>query len=156
DPVHAAALGELAGAIYVAERERALAAEDPAAQAAFRARYRGLADLAAPIVGLGVRDPEARVRALFQGVRDEAIATLLGALDAPEHQGRAAAAAGLLRLGQLAALAVEHVAAGKDAAHASLHAREAATRLARWIRYAITPELVRKLGHDLEGYEALP
>ncbi len=156
DPVLAAALGELAGAIYVAERERALAAEDPAAQAAFRARYHGLADLAAPIVGLGVRDPEARVRALFQAVRDEALATLLDALDAPEHEARAAAEAALLRLGPLAGPAVEHVAAGKDAAHASLHAREAAARLARRIRYAISPELVRKLGHDLAGYEKLP
>ncbi|MCO5166924.1 MAG: hypothetical protein M9894_11225 [Planctomycetes bacterium] len=154
-PEHAAALVAVVQHVYQAERARAQAAADPAAREAFRASYRGLADLAAPVVAAGVRDEDPSVRATFQAIRDEAVEAALAALDDADADRRAAAEDALLRLEHLALPALQRVARGEDPARAGPHAVEAARRLARWVRFGLSPDLVRRLGHDLEGYEAL-
>lgn len=151
-PLHAAVLQHVAGAIYAAERRKAMA---PGGAQALRAAYRGVVDLAAPVVAAGLRDEHPAVRAAFQAIRDDAVEGALAALDAPDPDARAAAEVTLGRLDQLAAQALARVARGEDPAHASPGARALAARLARRSRLGVTPELVRRLGDDLEGYEAL-
>lgn len=150
---HTYALLRVVQHIYLAERSRVLATGSD--REAIRASYRGLADLAAPVIAAGVRDEDAAVRATFQAIRDEAVEASLMALDAAEPHVRAGAEDALLRLGGLAQAALERVARGDDPAHASPHAVATARRLARWARYGLSPELVRRLGHDLEGYAEL-
>jgi len=149
------ALVDVVERIYARERERALAGAARGDAAAFRADYRGLADLAAPVVALGVRDDEAAVRAAFQAIRDEAVDGAVAALDAPGSGARQAAADALLRLGALARPQLERVARAAPG-EASVAAREGAARLVRRIRYGLSDELVRRLGDDLAGYAELP
>lgn len=153
-PEHTAALVGVVQHVFQAERARALAAADPAAREAFRASYRGLADLAAPVVAAGVRDEDPAVRAAFQAIRDEAVEAALAVLDDADADRRAAAEDALLRLEHLALPALQQVARGEDGRRGA-HAVEAARRLVRWVRFGLSPDLVRRLGHDLDDYEGL-
>lgn len=152
---HTAMLLTVTQHIYAAERARLFASSDAAAREAFRQSYRGLTDLAVPIVAAGVRDEDAAVRAAFQAIRDEAVEGALAALDAEDPDSRLGAEDALLRLEALALPALQRVARGEDPARRSVHAVAAAGRLARWVRYGLGHELVRRLGEDLEGYEQL-
>jgi tetratricopeptide (TPR) repeat protein len=155
-PEHTAMLLAVTQHIYAAERSRLFAsASDPVKREAFRQSYRGLTDLAAPIVAAGVHDEDAAVRAAFQAIRDEAVEVALTALDAEDADARLGAEDALLRLGGLALPALQRVARGEDPARKSVHAVAAAARLARWVRFGLGHELVRRLGEDLEGYEQL-
>lgn len=139
--------------IWQVERAEALAATTPAARDAFLARYQGILDLCGPILQLGLRDPEAQVRGLYQTLRDQALATTLPALDAAEPQVRAAAEAALQRLGALVRPSLLRLARGEEPA--SPQVREVAARLAHRIRLGVSDELVRRLGDDLSGYDEL-
>ncbi|HBP19330.1 MAG TPA: hypothetical protein DEA08_16260, partial [Planctomycetes bacterium] len=143
----------LAGRIYLRERELALACQSAAEKAAFSARYAGISDLASPVIAAGIRDEQAGVRALFQGIRDAALERALAGLDAKQPDARRRAEDELLRLGDISTLSLQAIAAGRDAKHQSAHARASAERLLRWIRYGLDAELVRKLGHDMAGYD---
>lgn len=153
---HAQALQRIVAVIVQRERARALAAASPPAREAFRASYRGVADLAAPVLVAGLRDPAPRVRALFQQVRDEVLEEAIARLDAPEPPLREAAEEALFRLGAVSRQPLERIAAGKVPGRDSAHIRAAAARLARRIRYGVTPELVRRIGHDFADYARLP
>lgn len=167
------ALAQVANRLWARERGLALQAKDPPARAAFLARYRGLLDLCAPVLGAGLADPDPLVRGLYQSLRDQALSEALPALDASDPQARRWAEEQLFRLGPLARPALQRLAEqaaptppgeGSSAgggrsralAVASPQARDAAARLAHRIRYAISPELVRRLGDDLPGYAGLP
>jgi tetratricopeptide (TPR) repeat protein len=154
EAAHARALSQVIGAIYVRERKRALDASAEAREA-FQGRYRGLADLCVPVISTGLRDPDGQVRRAFQQVRDEVLEGALDGLDADDPRVRGAAEATLTRLGSLAAQPLERIAAGKVAERSSAQSRAAAERIARRIRFGISAELARRLGHDLEGYDAL-
>jgi tetratricopeptide (TPR) repeat protein len=153
-PEHSAVLVFVVQRLYVAERARLLAA-DAAGREAFRAGYRGLADLAAPLVAAGVRDEDATVRATYQAIRDEALSAGLAALDDPDPDLRGGAEDALLALEGLARPALERIARGDDPARQGVQVKDDAARLARWIRYGLDQELVRRLGDDLADYEAL-
>lgn len=149
--------------LWAEERRQALAAGDDPAREAFLSRYQGLLDLCAPLLQLGLRDPEAGVRGLYQTLRDRALAETLPALDAPEPEVRSAAEEALMRLGPLARPALLRLAHGdqeqllrRGEQPASVQVREAAGRLAHRIRLGVSAELVRRLGDDLSGYDALP
>jgi len=150
-PVHTAVLEHVAGRIYAHEREVLL----KEGEAALRARLAGLTDLAVPVVAFGLRDPLPAVRAAFQALRDEAIEGAVAALEDPSHDAREAAEATLLRLDALAGPALSRVARGEEPRHAIPQARAAAARLERRIRFGLGPELVRRLGDELDGYETL-
>lgn len=158
-PVREAPLARLllqtAEEIFARERAAAAAAGDEAQREAFKARYRGLADLASPIVAAGVSDAEAPVRALFQAVRDESLGATLSALESPSADARELAEEALFRLGGLATIHLQAVAAGRDPELQSVQAKAAAERIARRIRFGLTRELILRLGQDLEGYEQL-
>lgn len=150
------ALSVVTGRIWEVERELALAADQPAEREAFRARYRGILDLAWPILLLGLVDREAGVRACFQELRDQALAESLPALAAEDPDVRRAAEDQLFALGPVAAPWLLRVAKGEDRENSSAHAKDAATRLGRRIRWGLSRELIRRLGDDLAGYESLP
>lgn len=156
DAAELRSLGLVVRRIHEEERALALAATDEPAREAFRARYRGVLDLAWPVLQLGLADPEAAVRARYQELRDQALAESLPALAAEDAQVRRAAEDQLFRLGPLAAPALGRIARGEDRANSSAHARDAAERLARRIRFGLSRELVRRLGDDLAGWDALP
>ncbi|MBI3724118.1 tetratricopeptide repeat protein [bacterium] len=154
------ALFSVLRAVYERESARARAAAgDAAAVNAFREAWRGAADLAAPFLALGI-DPENErrdsVRALFQLVRDDALDESLKDLGSEDPDRRESSQDALARLGHLARPALERIARGDDKAHASPEAKLSAERLANRIRYRLSPALVRKLGHEMEGYAALP
>lgn len=146
---------EQANAIYQAERALALKAAAPEARAAFQARYRGLCDLATPVVLAGVRDSDALVRGLFQGVRNEALEGALSGLDSkiPDERGHAEEV--LFRLGALTQVHLKAVVEGRDAKRSSPQAKAAAARLQRRIRFGLSRALIVRLGHDMAGYEQL-
>lgn len=146
----------LAARIYLRERQLALACQSAAEKAAFSARYAGISDLASPVIAAGIRDEQAGVRALFQGIRDAALERALRGLDAKQPDARRQAEDELLRLGDIATLSLQAIAAGRDGQRQSAHARASAARLLRWIRYGLDADLVRKLGHDMADYSELP
>jgi tetratricopeptide (TPR) repeat protein len=150
------ALGELAQAIYARERALAKAATEPASRAAFRARYLRRADLAVPLVAAGTRDADPIVRAHFQAIRDRALEASLDALAATDAERRERAEDVLYQLEGLAQLSLSNVAAGRDPKHTTAHEKSAATRLLRRIRFGLSRALIRRLGHDLDGYGDLP
>ncbi|MBL4845939.1 MAG: hypothetical protein JKY65_10460 [Planctomycetes bacterium] len=158
-PVREAGLARVllatAGRIYAAERALALQALEPKAREAFRTRYRGLCDLATPVVAAGMRDADAQVRGLFQAVRDEALEGALSDLDSAVPDERLHAEEVLFRLGTLAQIHLQAVAAGRDSKRTSAQSIAAAKRLLRRIRFGLTRALVIRLGQDLEGYEDL-
>jgi tetratricopeptide (TPR) repeat protein len=137
--------------VYVREREVALAASDD--PETFLVRYRGLADLAAPLLFLGLQDPEASVREGYRAVLAEALETHVGALDAPDPVRRQSAEEALFRLGPLARVELVRLAGDREA---SVHARDAAQRLARRVRFHLSRELMLRLGHDMADYDQLP
>lgn len=159
-PVREAGLARLllltAEEVFARERAAAVAASGEVEREAFKARYRGLADLASPILAAGMSDAEAPVRALFQAARDESLAQALSALASPSADAREEAEDVLFRLGGLATIHLQAVAAGRDPQLQSVQAKAAAERIARRIRFGLTREMILRLGQDLEGYEQLP
>jgi tetratricopeptide (TPR) repeat protein len=148
---HARVLGYVLEEIYQNERKQILALA-PEARRAFRARYSGVADLALPVVASGLRDSDRGVRAMFESIRDDVLETSLNGLDDPDSRVRNAAEDTLYQMGGLSLQRLLRVASGKDTQRGSAQCIEAATQLARRIRYGISRELLRRLGHDFEGY----
>jgi len=142
----------VAGHIYERERGRALAAATPSARQAFLDSYRGLADLAGPIVAAGIRDDDARVRDLFQEARDQVLRASLAGLSASNPAVREVAEDSLFRLGELVRPSLVKLAESGETAQA----RESAARLAQRIRWGLSRALILRLGHTLEGFEELP
>lgn len=151
----ARALYETAQQTYEAERKLAQAATEAPARAAFQARYRGLCDLATPVVLAGTRDEDAQVRALFQGVRNEALEAALSGLASKVPDERVHSEDVLFRLGALTQVHLQAVVEGRDTKRSSPQAKAAAARLLRRIRYGLSRALIVRLGHDMEGYEEL-
>src|SRR5581483_6747351 len=137
--------------VYEQEAARILTREK-----GLRESWRGKADLAAEFVISGIRDPREPVRAFFQGVRDDALELALASLDAKDPDRRECSQDELYRLGELAKNRLEFVAKGDDPALRSAEARVSAERLAHRIEFRPSRALLRKLGHELEGYSELP
>lgn len=123
---------------------------------AFRESYRGRADIASVVLAAGLRSDDERVRTAFQAVRDDAVEHALADLESDDPERRETSHDELFRLGELAKYPLERIARGEDKRHASPEARLAAERLQHRIRFHLSSALVRKLGHELEGYESLP
>jgi tetratricopeptide (TPR) repeat protein len=143
--------------VYEREARRALKAAGHADEArALREAYWGRSDLAVMTVAEGMRDPREPVRSLFQTLRDDALVHALTDLDAADPDQRESAQDELYRLSDLARPTLDRIARGDDKAHASAESRLSAARLSRRIRFRLSRALVRKLGHELEGYAELP
>lgn len=151
----ARALLETAQRTYAAERQLALQAKEAPARDAFRGRYRGLCDLATPIVLAGVRDKDAQVRGIFQTIRNEALEAALSGLASEVPDARVHSEDVLFRLGALTQIHLQAVVEGRDSKRTSPQAKAAAARLLRRIRYGLSRALIVRLGHDMAGYEKL-
>jgi tetratricopeptide (TPR) repeat protein len=147
------ALESIAQDMYTRESARILAVARPAD---LDEAWHGRADLAAPFVATGLADKREPVRAFFQRIRDEAIALSLASLESEDPDRRECSQDELYRLSDMARPTLERIAKGLDKEHRTAEARVTAERLAHRIRFRLSKALVRRLGHELEGYSDLP
>lgn len=113
----------------------------------------GNVDLAEFVIGNGIRDKRAKVRATFQEFRDEVLEAAIKNLAHKNYDRRILAEDRLFRLGALSSARIEKlVKESQGAKNKVLH--NAAKNLRHRVRYSISRALFEKLGHVFEDYES--
>lgn len=144
-------LGLLARDVYERDARRILAREK-----GLRESWHGKADLGKDFVLSGTRDTREAVRAFYQNVRDDAVELALSALDSRDADRRECSQDELFRLSDLAKTRLDFIAKGDDPKLRSAEARVAAERISHRVQFHLSRSLIRRLGHELEGYSDLP
>jgi tetratricopeptide (TPR) repeat protein len=119
------------------------------AREALAARLAGLGPLAAPLVAAALAGEDPGARGVAASARDRACGRLVALFRGEAEEGRRFGTDGLFGMGELALPFVEPLAR-----EGTPDERVRARRLVRRIRWAISDELYRRLGHLLEGFEA--